>query len=466
MKTSGGQLKEILTMFCPKSLKQQIKLARDYARGDCDIIQAIVERKVDFYSAGFDVQVETGNKNNKGALNQRVDTFIYENKIPKIVQELFTDRAATDNCILTWKADGQICEYVMTLDPSRVDFDNTLGNEVLSVEMDPDTVKAIRNMLQDGKNGYEKAVAAFPEKFVVAVKKGDRFVKLSNEDGEYWIVRTTNRRFSGLARPSMYSIFSDVLLRDTLVSGDWAVAYFIKRMIEVIKSGESPPNGKLNNLRELYPTKPEIQALQAQFQKIGQVMRLYTNHTVKVEYAHPDPKVFDPLKYEKVEERIHRWGGVPSVLMVGSGSDGYSQGHIGVQAFFAQGQRMRGEIGEMIEEFFTHESIRSLLGLPTATTAKCLWNEQILKDPKQVLAETTAAWDRGLIDNRTFLERHGMWNDMIPGRKEQDLKDKEKWVPTFEPKQGLLSEDAETGRPSSGKPKAAPDSRRRPSRGE
>ncbi len=464
MKTSGGQLKEILSLFCPAGLKDQIRLAREYSRGECDLIQSIVETKVNFYSAGFDVQIETGNDNYKKSLNDRVDKFIHDNKLKKIIQELIGDHAATDNCILTWKVDGENLGYVMTLDPSRADFNNTLGVEVLKVEMDHSTIVAIRNLIST--SGIKKTLDKFPEKFVRAVQKGERYVQLSNDDGEYWVVRTKNRRFTGLARPSMFAIFPDVLLRETLTSGDWAVAYFTKRMIEHVKSGESPPNGKLANLKELYPTKGEIEALQSQFKKLGQVMRLYTNHTVKVEYTHPDPKVFDPMKYEKVEERIHRWGGVPSVLMVGSGSDGYSQGHIGVQAFFAQGQRMREDIGEMVEEFFTHPSIIEHLGLPSKTIAKTIWNEQILKDPKQVLDESTAAWDRGLIDNRTFLGRLGMWNDMIPSRKEQDLKEKKIWVPTFEPRQGLLSEDSKPGRPDQGKPKAAPASRRRPSRGE
>jgi len=276
------------------------------------------------------------------------------------------------------------------------------------------------------------------------------------------VVRSNNRRFAGLARPSMFAVFSDVLLRKLIESGDWAVAFFLKRIIEHIKSGESPPPGNVHQPRVLYPRKEEVGLLRDAWRKLGQTLRVFTDHTVKIEFPHPSPEVFAPVKYEKVEERILRWGRIPDVLMTGKG-EGFSQGHLGARAFIAHGWSVRETVSEMIETFLLHESVRNVLSIPVGSRVVANWDEQVMKDPKQVLEEINAAWDRGALDVQTYHNRLGMPHEAIRAGKEEDAKNKKLWVPTFEPRQGLLSNPG-AGRPDGGGAKPAPASRPKPTK--
>src|SRR6185436_5812338 len=103
-----------------------------------------------------------------------------------------------------------------------------------------------------------------------------------------------------------------------------------------IQQGESITTGPNAGKKTNWVTKDIVKKLSEKFKNVSQVMRLITDHTLSINYIFPDPKVFSPEKYQKVEERILRWGGVPDVLMTGSG-EGFSQGSLGKQRFEAHG---------------------------------------------------------------------------------------------------------------------------------
>lgn len=458
LKATKGSFKELLRDLVPGSLKGQLEQAFSYAEGESDLVQSIIETKVDFYAAGFNVDVKPQNTNYKGTFQKRIRQVMRAHELRKIAEELVKDFCAVDNAILHWKVTGNNIDYVTTLKASRVDYEISVGHEILKVELSSDVIKRIRDALADPKK-HAEVLAAFPAKYVDAVTKGLRIVTLSNDDGEYWIVRTKNRRFAGFARPSMYSVFWDVLLRDLLVGGDWAIAYFMKRVIELVKMGERAPQGYIGDPKVLYPTPTEIGKLKKQWQQIGDTLRIFGDHTLSVEYSFPDPKVMGSEKYAKVEERILRWGGVIDTMMTGAG-DGFSQGTLGARRFVAQGKRVRSAVGEMIEGFILHESVSGALGIPADSDARCSWDEQNLKEPKQVLDELNAALTNGTLDVRSYNEGLGYDHDLIKSRKPEDQKEKKLWVPVFEPQQGMLS----PGRPASGNPQPAPTTRPKPSK--
>lgn len=444
IKTTGGQLQEMLKSMIPQSLREELVVAESYSSGGSELIQAICEIKQQFFVAGFDLQLKTKNEVYKESLNERIADVGREQELYKVAEELIRDYVSTDNCILLWGIDGKTLKYVTTISPGRVDYQRAIGGERMLVEMDDETRIRIHRALMDRDTS---ALELYPEKYVEAVRVGKRWVLLDNKDGEYWIVRSNARRFSGLARPSMRPIFGDVLLRETLKAGDWATAYYLKRVIEHVRAGESPPHGQLQNLRALYPTPDQITKYQKAFQSPGQTMRFFTDHTVKIEYPHPPVEIFAPDKYKKVEERILRWGGVPNALQIGEGGDGFSQGHLGIRRFVAEGWSVRRVITEIMQSWILHDSMRPLLKIPNESRVTVAFNEQTLKDPKQILDELNNAWDRGLLDNRSYNEGLGRSHDLIKARKREDAQDKELWVPTFEPKQGLLNEG---GRPAGG----------------
>ena len=461
-----GSLGALLDSAFPTGLKEQLKQARDYATGDNDLIESIVSTQRDFYAAGFNVTVAPPNKNYKGTMSERLKAVLEtgrllsspdENRrrpgptcpLSNVVDELVFDDCATSNSVLHWKVDGHNLVYVTTLAPHTVHYEIGAGYERLLVELSAATRNRINAAAAQGRKDDLKA---FPAKYVQAAQRGDQYVELTHRDGEYWIVRSRGKMYDGLCPPTMRSIYRDLVLRGLIVGGDWAVAYCMKRLIEMVKSGEKVPPGYPGSLRDLYPSKEDIADLKKQFSKIGDAIRIYGNHTLSIEYAFPDPKVMGGEKFEKVEERILRWGGIPDVMLTGRG-EGYSQGALGARRFVANGKKVRERIGAMVVEFLLHPSMQQVVGIPTGSVVTVRWDEQNLKDPAQVLREITAGWDRGILDQRTFLESLGFDYETVKQRKRLDHMDKaaepELWTPLFEPSQGLLAQggDEPVGRP-------------------
>jgi len=150
--------------------------------------------------------------------------------------------------------------------------------------------------------------------------------------------------------------------------------------------------------------------------------------------------------------------------------------------FVAHGRRARRTVGGMLEEFFEHPSVTVVLGLKGDIQVKVSWDEQNLKDDAQILAELTALADRGAMDVQTMIERLGHKYAVIEGRKKEQKKKADFWVPNYEPRQGLLQYfmglvDAENrtnaqndkkedgpGRKRKKEMKSEPDNKPRPSR--
>lgn len=436
--TSGG-MPAVLNLFLPTDTQGKINEALKHCEDD-DLIQSIVETKVDFYASGFAFQIKPDNKNYKNRMVDRVDDMAREHDFNLLAENLVRDYVACDNAVLQWAVEGGDLVYVQALSPARCKFSNALGKERLELTLSQETVTEINAAItKDPKN----AARLYPQKYIDAVRKGTNVVELKNEDGEYWTIKSKARKFTGFAVPSMATVFWDILMRKLLTYGDFSAAYFC-RVIEQITAGESIPSGPRAGTKQNYVTKKELDALQKLFKDQSRLLRIFVNHTVKVSHSVPDTKIFDPNKYLKVEERILRWGGVADVLMTGKG-EGFSQAIIGVRRFVSQGQRVRQTIGQMFEKFILHDSIRGIAKIPTNATAIATWDEQNMKDPKQVLDELNAIWDRGMGDTETYLGRLGYPRDMVKYNKEIDAKEKELWVPTFEPRQGLLNA---AGRPA------------------
>jgi len=477
IKFTGGSLSAAIKLIETSDKRECI--ARAQSNKEDDLIGAILDTKVDFYSAGMTVETTSG-KGRKDEVKSRINKAVERYQLVKLGEELIEDWENCDNCILQWKINKGKIEYIHTIDPQRARYSNAIGHERLSVKISEEMVKHIQNEIQLGNE--KELRRSVPEKYIKAVKDGTYEVTLSNEDGEYWIVRTKGRKYTGFAMPSQKRVFMDIILRRLLISGDWTLAYFVKRIIEIIRAGESVQAGQKAGTKALYITKEDRTQLENIFKNnSSQALRLFANHTVDVKHIAPDPELFTEQKFTKVEERIFRWGSVIDTIMTGEG-DGFAQSTLGVRRFVAHGRRARRTVGGMLEGFFEHPSVTVVLGLKGDIQVKVSWDEQNLKDDAQILSELTALADRGAMDVQTMIERLGHKYAVIEGRKKEQKKKSDFWVPNYEPRQGLLQYfmglvDAENrtnaqndkkedgpGRKRKKEMKSEPDNKPRPSR--
>lgn len=483
---AAGALSLVHKQTATADLKSELKLADYYSTVGSELIQAICKTKRTFFSAGFQVQINKVEKSNSDAMNKRMAEFSQRHDIKQVAKDLIGDLVATDNTILTWRILGNDVEYILAVAPYRAQFLNANGQEVLRIDLSDEVRNDINIYIQGGGTPKGKKdiktgnllPPPYPEKYFDAVREG-KPVELLNKDGEYWIVKTSGRKYSGLCRPSMRSVFHDILLRELLISGDWSVSFFIQNLIQQVSVGESPPQSGPRAGIQNYPFRDAIEQLKAQFKGPSKSMRLYTDHTTKLQVVFPDPEVFHPAKYQKVDERIFRWGGVLDVLMTGLG-DGFAQSYLGKNRFEAEGRETREAISWMFAQFFLHNETRAALQLSNKVEVITTWDEQNLKEWRQVHDSMRMLLDYGFGDSQTVHDRLGENHSLWLQRKQNDMKLEDETPgmlkPLFEPRQGLLPRpdgntqispqgvDGKAGRPSQGSTPASP-RQPRPSRG-
>lgn len=471
----GGKIKAIMRDLSESSLRGTLKQCHRFRLQD-DLINAIVNTKRVFFSAGFTARVKATptkwvktllklladpmdvlkNPTRVYRLNQDLRKWIGAYQFAQVMEELIDQFETFDNLCLAWKlTSSSEVKWVQTIEPYRLlDYSGARGQKSLRVELTEWMKKFIREICaQEGSNqkGKERLLAqGLEEKYIDAVIKGDDYVDLKHEDGEYWIVRTLGPPNSGLAWPSMRTVFFDIVLRQMLESGDFAIAHFFKRVIQLIQHGEKAPGGTgvIPDRGPTWTTDEDLAKLEEYFQLPSDTLRLFVDHTVKINYALPPAEALEPDKYKGPDQRIIRWGDVADVIMTGEGGS-YATGFLGIKKMVAKGEFTRRIVGEeVLAQFLMHPAMRGIFPrMIDDDTVRVLFDKQNLKEPSQLLDELTALYDRGAMSNDTFIEQLGFDPDTELQRKLEGEPMRTKWIPWYEPRQGMQSE--KTGRPRS-----------------
>jgi hypothetical protein len=453
---AASDYRTILEAAFPNSPKEQIAMASKLADGKDDLITAIIGVKTDFFSLGFKPTVV--NKDSSAGLRARkLREFSKKFQLAQVAAELTRFVEVTNNCVLLCVLDPETggVRAVQALDPRNIrHLDNYGKTPVLSILIPEEAMLVIRRAAQVNK---EAAITNYGRKYVETVEKGKAEVELRPEDGEHWWVWTRGRQYGGLARPTMHSIFADSALRSMLISGDLSAATILKNLIMLVQQGESIQVGPKAGSQENWMTNNTRLALEKAVKNIGKALTLVTDHTVKVQFLHPDPKIFAPEKFLKTEERIMRWGGVPDALMRGAAGDAaFAVSSIGVRRFQVEGRVIRDGVAALFDQMFDLREVRDGAGTSDSDVA-VVWNEQVLKEPKQLLDECRTMQDQGGFAWKVYHEALGWDHSSIRDAKIAEAKDKSvDWVPLFTPGQGV------TGKPGRPAEKDAPVNKEQP----
>lgn len=394
-----------------------------------------------------------------------------------LVENLIRDWFVSDSMILYWKvrkptekdADTSLptplvseresflpgVVNICALKPADVDWDNSLGIDRLRIKIAKALFDRIREALI--KKGKQKTDAlatlraeGVEEKWIKAVEAGQDYVDLSNEDGEYWIVKSKARRQHGLAWPTMKTIFLPLESRKMLKEGDFAASFMMKHFIQLIKSGESITQGPHAGSKKNYATKAETDALLTQFTGVSKAARLSVNHTVTVEFIYPPEEMFSNKKYAIAETMIFNWSGVTITIMTGGG-DGQKAGtsYIGIRRLVANLSRARTAASWVLGQFFDHVTIKDRLQTPEGTEVNSFFDENVLKEPRLLLDEIKFLVQEGIEDAMTAARELGRDPDSLRSGKVQTIienQDTGIWEPVYKPF-GNLQQEQNGGRP-------------------
>lgn len=444
---SSSILDVLLARLIPKTKKDARILARDWYSTD-DLFGGLIDVKAGFIASGFRLSVsrlgssvvreafarakELANNgdvstNNNLVLNtvkamankekESLDVadvnddllfeFELEHRIAGVVKTLAKDYCVHQSMILYWrvsppaanvKIDGVSSDKsgitdIAAICPADADWTNSLGRDLLRVELPKELVDRINKAL----NEYNRALRikliesmvneeGIPIEYVLAISRGETAIILDKEAGHRWIVVTEERKGLGLAAPIVSTKMAlPMATRKLLTEGDYSASVMMKNFITHITSGETAPTSSANP-RATWTNKTKTDALLALFTGPSKAPVISTDHTVSVKYVYPPLEFFSPDKYACVNAKIFDFTGVSVSVYSGTGSK-YSGGFLSIKRMSSSISGIRSIIRFCVEAMFFSDEVRSNVKIPEGHYIKSTFGEQGLKEAKQLFDE-------------------------------------------------------------------------------
>lgn len=463
-----GTISDLLGRIVPKGKRDQLKRAYKYYEED-DLLNKLVNIKIDFVTAGINVtaqprKTDAVTPEQVEEFQETIDQVELDIDLDKLSEDLARDWIVSDNMILYWRTDpsssaGLSSESsiptdefetvgipgvydICTLDPCEVDWDNSLGQDILQLRIPNAVIDKVNNAF--AIRGSSKVLKLTKEeiyqdlmdegigkKWIDAVRNRKDFVTLKKEDGDNWLIQTKERKHSGLAKPSMKTIFLRLEQRRILSEGDFSASIMMKHFIQLIKQGESITQGPLAGQRTNWMTPAEATELLKKFSTVNKALRVAVNHTTIVEFIFPPKEIFNLDKFEKCELCIYVWSGITVTIVIGEGGK-YSSGFISIKRMVADIGKIRKKISSLFINFFRHPTIAPKLSTPPRTLVAVNYDSDVLKDPRQLLEEVKFMFENSIMDHRTAATSLDRDPETLKASAEQTKREHAKgaWTPT------------------------------------
>lgn len=440
----AGRISLLLKQAIPSDRRKATERAYFHVEND-DLLCDLINIMVDFTTLGLSLQSTPPLQSGEDVQQQSSNFQTTLNKlrlsmdIDKVVDDLTRDWYVSDNMVLYWRFGSEVSgglssdgstpndnlfgipglQELAVLNPALVDWNNSLGGDILMVKI-PDAVRERIKAAFDAGQKKRKSKTeirnalheeGIGDKWIDAIlnskrNDGGEMVELKAEDGDYWIIRTKARKNCGLATPSMKTIFLDLEMRGMAKDAEFSVFYMLKHFIMLIKAGESIQQGPLAGQKTNWLNKKESKTLLNYFSVVSRAMRAAVNHTVKIEYIYPPPDMFSVEKFKSCESRMFNWSGVTKVMTSGEGSD-YGGGYLSIRKTIAKIEKCRLQINLLFMEFFNHPTIVDAISTPKEFSVTTNFDVNVLKEPRQLLDEVKWLFESGISDQRTSAQELG-----------------------------------------------------------
>ncbi len=409
-KSVDGFLRRLASRVIPNSKAETIKQAFRYYEDD-DFLGSLIDMIRDFCNAGFYLQpaMSAGQMDSDQLLvrQKAIDKFMIDFDVCQVIDSLVVDRQVCDNFILYWKVGDQVGRASKSttnlfpkliefnaLDPREVDWDNSGGKDDLYVNIPDKLIKEVNlkiDALKKAKKTPVEIVQLLREDgyglaWIIAIMNKQTQAKLTNEDGDYWIVSSAARKYHGLAKPTMRRIFPKLKIRQFFQEGEMGAAFLFSAFLCLIKQGESITTGNSAGSTKNWLKVEDAKALMKKFAAATGAARLAMNHTTTVEWVYPPADMFSEERLDVPNKGIVAWSGFPYSIFMGGG-DNYSEGYLGLRKATARMMKIRNQISDTLVEFFRHPSITGQSRMMKDMVIQPCFNSNILKEPRQLLDE-------------------------------------------------------------------------------
>jgi hypothetical protein len=364
-------------------------------------VRAVLGLRKDFYN--FKLRIVPDGKN-ATETKDWLDAGSRRNEamLKKFVSDSWTEYLLADVVISFWRKQGS---RALLLSPEVVTYKDKFGAEVLTFphglsykEIDDFVSRGILN----AKEG--EILKASPR---VTLKKGD-----TEGLNRIWSFEVLKKEVvgRGLGEPSLISVLQASEQSLAMEVGDNLWAQLGRKVYEQHRVGHEIKNNTMAGSNKNFLKKPMAQAIESATKGKTGVLNLVTNFDHFVEFHRPDPKFFEPKKYDAVVNRMLWWALPLGHMVLAKGLNPELMGILRTMALEA-----RGEMG-MHLEYVINESF----DLPGPVRLE--WDGKIFKDSRAALELLKMGLQSGPLSQTTFIEESGYDTTTERARKLEESK--------------------------------------------
>ena len=167
-----------------------------------------------------------------------------------------------------------------------------------------------------------------------------------------------------------------------------------------------------------FPAGPrQLKSLADAFKNVGKSQTIFWNHTLDIEILHPDSKILNKDKYDRVDEDIRNAFGISEILMGNGGKIPFAAAYISLKSFLANIQDARNEIKMWLKG--QYEDIAEALEFDSYPEPE--FDTLSLTDEVAEKGLVLQAFDRGLCSFEEAQTKLGFSAKLEKARKEKEL---------------------------------------------
>ena len=342
-----------------------------YWRRENLLARTLLWLKLTFYHSGFRVTLP-------GATPKKNEDFRKEHgeHVGSYAREAVGEWLLSDNLISFWRDESTVGRPLL-LKPENVVYSDLLGTETLKLRMDLAGLSAEQRR-------------ALPERY-----RQSEVTLVDGENGEHWKVTKRGMLGDGLAWPGLYAAFKALAQCESLEVGESLYAYLYRTAYRQIKVGHEVKNG-LRAGDPMHFWTPQIGASidKALTNKLG-VQEFSSNFDRSIVFPYPDPKYFDPHKFDSTINRLQWWAGAVGFLLTARGLNPHLMDMLKEEAH-AEREILRPHLEHVIADAFDQ------------TEVQVTWSDKCFKDSRLFFEMLRFAVQQGAGSLATYGESAGL----------------------------------------------------------
>jgi hypothetical protein len=421
---------DLLQREAPASIADAQVRARGWRRDNWFVEQVCLKRQ-DFYNHGLEIApVEKGK-----AARVRLEKYLKDTgrraALLRYISDVWSEYLLQDTVVSFWRRQQEMTPFLLL--PEKCEYSDAMGVEILKYK--PGCKK--QQLEGNDANGIDGLNPAQVKRYT-----GHNAIVLSREHDEYYRVLTRGLRGEGFGWPRLRTVFRTCSQQESMEVGESMLALAGRMVMRFHKIGFEVRSGA-NAMRQeafLWKKKRSDEILKFFKGHSGGFVETTGQFDHHIEYVWVDAKHYDARKWDTIIQRLMWWGGPLACMLMAKTPNPFLLPMLKAEAHAA-----RADVGLHLE-YVINEGFD--LGVPV----QLKWSDSCFYDLR-------LAWDmikfytqQGPLSLTSGLEHLGYNPDRELENKDQERKDKERWMPLFDAAHGKRPGEVEPGRPASAPP--------------